>query len=109
MQAAMSCIWYAVLGCHYNSARYMSRRELSLACYHTAITLMRLPAGTVIPGKGNAYIVASVPGFKGRQTSPRGGEGLFLLPLPSGQALPAGATQFTVVNGKGETVGSSSV
>lgn len=70
---------------------------------------MPCPAGTVIPGKGSVYIVASVPGVKGRQASPRGGEGLFLLPLPSGQALPAGATQFTVVNAKGETVSSGSV
>lgn len=69
---------------------------------------LRCPAGTVLPAQGSVFIVADVPGFRSRQTSPRGGEGHFVLALPAGAALPAaGPAQFTVTNARGEAVSSS--
>jgi hypothetical protein len=63
----------------------------------------------VIPAQGSVFVVADVQGFKSRPASPRGGEGLFVLPLEQGAALPSAPTPLTVTNARGETVSSASV
>jgi hypothetical protein len=63
----------------------------------------------VIPANGSVFIAADVQGFSSRLASPRGGEGLFVLPLEQGAALPRAPAPLTISNARGETISSASV
>ena len=59
--------------------------------------------------QAGVFIVADVQGFSSRPASPRGGEGLFVLPLEQGAALPSTPEPLTISNARGETISSASV
>jgi hypothetical protein len=61
--------------------------------------------GTVLPSNSVAYVSPDVRAFKARTTSPRGGQGLFVLGPYKGQLSARGET-LRILNGFGQAVSS---
>ncbi|GAB4823908.1 hypothetical protein N2152v2_010954 [Parachlorella kessleri] len=59
--------------------------------------------GTVIPAQDSVYVAADINAFKQRSSSPKGGEGKFVVGPFAGQLLGAGAS-VTLADPQGQTV-----